>query len=252
MSESEGQIVAPTPGMSQMQRVISIFSAPSKTFEDIKRGNRSWWMPFIITILAGAVLYITITEKVTWAQVYENQQREAPEWAKNMQEKQSPEARAAAAKTGPISQAVVWALSPLGVLIMNLICAPILWGTINFGFGGKSRFTEVLAVTFYAGLVYWPLKLLLAVIPIFAGAAPEAFNIGNPSPTNIGAFLAKQDTPAVLYALATGIDGLYIWCLILTGIGLATVAGVKRSSGYIAVFGWWILTLVVFAGIAAI
>ena len=93
---------------------------------------------------------------------------------------------------------------------------------------------------------------MLAVIPIFAGAAPEAFNIGNPSPTNIGAFLAKQDTPAALYALATGIDGLYIWCLVLTGIGLATVAGVKRSSGYIAVFGWWVLTLVVFTAIAAI
>jgi hypothetical protein len=246
------ELHAPAPGLSQMQRVTYTFTAPSKTFEDIKRGNRSWWMPFLITILAGAVLYLAITEKVTWAQVYENQQRDAPEWAKHMQEQQPPEARAAAAAKGPMTQAVTWAVSPLGVLIMNLICAPILWGTINFGFGGKAKFTSVLAVTFYAGLVYWPLKLLLAVVPIFAGAAPEAFNIANPSPTNIGAFLAKQDTPAALYSLATGIDGLYIWCLILTGIGLATVAGVKRSSGYIAVFGWWILTLIVFTGIAAI
>jgi hypothetical protein len=255
MSDLEVQTVAEpvpvVPGLSQWQRVTNTFTAPSKTFEDIKQGHRSWWLPFLITILAGAVLYFAITEKVTWAQVYENQQREMPEWARHMQEQQPPEVRAAAAAKGPISQAVTWALSPLGVLMMNLICAPVLWGTINFGFGGKAKFSSVLAVTFYSGLVYWPLKLLLATVPIFAGGAPEAFNIANPSPTNIGAFLVKQETPAALYALATGIDALFIWCLVLTSIGVAIVAGVKRSSGYIAVFGWWILVTIIFVGLAA-
>jgi Yip1 domain len=255
MSDLEVQPVAePTPAgssLSQVQRVTSIFSAPSKTFEDIKLRNRSWWLPFLITILTGAVLYATITEKVTWRQVYENQQREMPEFAKHMVEQQPPEVRAASDARGPMTQAITWALSPLGVLIMNLICAGVLLGTINFGFGGKAKFSSILAVTFYAGLVYWPLKLLLATIPIFTGAAPEAFNIGNPSPTNIGAFLVKQDTPAALYTLATAIDALFIWCLILTSIGVATVAGVKRSSGYMAVFGWWALVTLLFVGIAA-
>ena len=35
------------PGLSQWQRVTNTFTAPSKTFEDIKRGNKSWWMPFL-------------------------------------------------------------------------------------------------------------------------------------------------------------------------------------------------------------
>jgi hypothetical protein len=35
-------------------------------------------------------------------------------------------------------------------------------------------------------------------------------------------------------------------------MGIATVAGVKRTSGYIAVFGWWILIVLVGAGYAAI
>ena len=34
-------------------------------------------------------------------------------------------------------------------------------------------------------------------------------------------------------------------------IGTALVAGVKRSSGYIAVFGWWAVVVLVGAGIAA-
>ncbi len=48
--------------------------------------------------------------------------------------------------------------------------------------------------------------------------------------------------PAI-YSLATSIDIITIWTLVLVGIGTATVAGVKRSSGYIAAFGWWILVV---------
>lgn len=247
-----GEPVAAAAGLTQLQRVTNIFSAPSKTFEDIKRGNKSWWLPFVITILAGGILYLAITEKVTWVQVFENQQREMPEFARHMLEQQPPEVRAAAAAKGPINQAITWALSPLGVLILNLISAGVLLGTINFGFGGKAKFSSILSVTFYAGLVYWPLKLILATIPILVGEAPESFNIANPSPTNIGAFLVKQETPAALYSLATGIDGLFIWCLVLTSIGVASVAGVKRSSGYIAVFGWWAVITLLFVGLAAV
>ena len=39
-----------SPGLSQWQRVAYTFSAPSKTFEDIKRGNKSWWMPLVIIL----------------------------------------------------------------------------------------------------------------------------------------------------------------------------------------------------------
>jgi hypothetical protein len=39
--------------------------------------------------------------------------------------------------------------------------------------------------------------------------------------------------------------------MILLGIGVATVAGVKRTSGYIAVFGWWALFLLIGVGWAA-
>jgi hypothetical protein len=40
--------------------------------------------------------------------------------------------------------------------------------------------------------------------------------------------------------------------LVLLGIGIAVVAGVKRSSGYIAVFGWWALFMLFSVGWAAI
>ncbi|MGA7856607.1 MAG: YIP1 family protein, partial [Terracidiphilus sp.] len=82
--------------------------------------------------------------------------------------------------------------------------------------------------------------------------APDSFNIKNFAPTNLGAFLSPTDTNAALYALATSLDVVTIWTLVLLGMGLAMVAGVKRSSGYIAVFGWWALFVILGAGIAAL
>jgi len=60
------------------------------------------------------------------------------------------------------------------------------------------------------------------------------------------------ETNHAVYALATSLDIVTIWCMILMSIGLATVAGVKRSSGYIAVFGWWAIIVLISVGFAAI
>jgi hypothetical protein len=60
------------------------------------------------------------------------------------------------------------------------------------------------------------------------------------------------DTSKALYSLATSLDIVTIWTLVLLSIGVATVAGVKRSSGYIAVFGWWAIIVLFGVGIAAV
>ena len=240
-----------TPGLSQIQRVTNIFSAPSKTFTDIKNGHTSWWLPLLIIILTGGFLYFAISKEVTWKTVYEIQQNAAPEFAKRMEAQMPPEQKAAADRRGPITQEITWALSPIGLLIMNMIAALVLWPTINFGFGGKATFGKVLAVTMYATLVLWPIKLILGATALFAGLAPEAFNLQNIAGTNVAYYLSKPDTPAALYALLMYLDPLVIWNLCLTAIGLAVVAGAKRSSGYIAVFGWWVLLLIIGVGFAA-
>ena len=211
------QVVQPAavaaPGLTQMQRVTNVFAAPSKTFADIKAGHKSWWLPFLITVLSGAFLYTAITMQVTWKTVYENQQKLAPEFAKRMMDQMPPEQRAKADAAGPKNQAVTWALSPLGVLMQDLIMALVLWPTINFGFGGKATFGSLFVVTVYAGLVLWPIRLILGGISIFAGASPDGFNIGNPAPTNIAAFLNPADTSKVVYTLLSALDAPTIWCL---------------------------------------
>jgi hypothetical protein len=95
------------------------------------------------------------------------------------------------------------------------------------------------------------IKSILVIITLFAGLDKDAFNLSNPVGTNIGYFL-PIDSAKWLTTLATSVDMIWIWTMILVGIGLAIVAKVKRGSGLIAVFGWWLFILLVRVGYAAI
>jgi len=250
MSELEVQTVADAaPGLTQVQRITNTFTAPSKTFEDIRRGNKSWWLPLIIGALASYILFAAVAQKITISQVVENQMRMDPKSQERMANA-TPEQRALGEKiaTGITEGAFIG--GPVIGIIGAAVVALGLWGTINFVFGGKATYGGVFAVSYYAWLPM-SVKALLGTIVIYAGTAPESFNIKNFSPTNLGAFLDPVETNKALYMLATWCDAVTIWTLVLMGMGLAIVAGVKRSSGYIAVFGWWLLFLLISVGWAA-
>jgi hypothetical protein len=240
---------AETAGLTQIQRVTNTFTAPSKTFEDIKRGNRSWWLPFIVMALIGYIFFAAVDQKVGIQQVVDNQVRLNPRSQEQMANA-TPEQRARANNIGVGITKGVFVAGPLVGIISAAVVALGLLATINFIFGGRATYGQVFAVTYYAWLPM-ALKSLLGIVVLYAGMAPESFNIKNFSPTNIGAFLDPIATNKALYVLASWFDIVTIWTLVLMGMGLATVAGVKRRSGYIAVFGWWALFALMAAGWAA-
>jgi hypothetical protein len=239
--------VADGPPLTQMQRVIYTFTSPTKTFNDIKR-DTSWWLPFVITAIFGYALFAGITLKVGWTQVAENNIKMNTKQAEQM-EKLPPAQRATQIKiTAGITEGF-WAASPILALIIEAIIAGVLLATINFGFGGKATFWQAFSVSWYAGLPGL-IKFLLGTIALFAGLDPESFKVNNFAGTNVGYYL-PADTSKPLMAIATAIDPVTIWTLVLTAIGISIVAGTKRSSGYIAVFGWWIVIVLVGVGFAA-
>jgi hypothetical protein len=240
---------AAAPGLSQWQRISNTFTAPSKTFEDIKRGNLSWWLPFIIYVILGFAFYGVVNAKVGMRQVSENQIKLSPK-AEDQMAQLTPEQREQRMNISTKVTQGIFLATPVLVLIMGAVISAVLLGTINFGFGGRAKFGNVFSVWMYAMLPS-SIKTILGMVVLYAGTAPESFNIKNYAPTNIGAFLNPLDINPGLYSFLTSIDVITIWTLVLVGIGTALVAGVKRSSGYIAAFGWWALIVLGGAGIAA-
>ncbi len=234
-----------------MQRVTSIFSAPSKTFEDIKRGNKSWWLPWVIMAVFGYLFFAAVSYKVSMQTVVDNQFKLAGEKQQEQLAKLSPEQLQLQEKISLYVTEGIFIAGPVFVLLVAAVVALVLWGTINFVFGGKATFGSIFAVWFFASLPE-VFKTLLGIVVLFAGGTPETFNIKNYAPTNVAAFLPVMETNKAVYALANSIDIVTIWSLVLMGMGIAIVAGVKRSSGYIAVFGWWAIMVLIGVGVAAI
>ena len=251
MSNTKVQpVTEPAAGLTQLQRVVNTFTAPSKTFEDIKSGNRSWWLPLIIFTIFAYLLFAVVYTRIGIQQVVDNQIHLSPANEERLAAA-TPEQRETSNKFSVGFTEAAFLANPIfvigGVALMSLV----IWGTINFAFGGRATFGGIFAMWMYATLPSI-IKSILGMITILAGMAPESFNIKNMAPTNLGAFLDPMETNKALYALASSVDVVTIWTLILLGMGTSIIAGTKRGSGYIAVFGWWIIVVAIGAGVAAI
>ena len=234
--------------LSQSERLVDVFIAPSKTFTDILR-DQSWWLPFLLTVVVGYGYLFAMQKQVGWNTVVQNTLRQDPKASERLANA-SPEARAQAESFTLAIIKYSFYASPLLALLFAALASAILLGTLNGLFGGKATFGQVFAVWMYGSLPVL-VKSVLVIITLFAGLDKDAFNLNNPVGTNVGFFLSA-DSPRWLTMLGTSLEITWIWALILVGIGLAIVGKVKRELGLAAVFGWWLLIWVVRIGYAAI
>jgi len=150
----------------------------------------------------------------------------------------------------PITQEVTAVLAPFGVILLDLVAAGVLLGTINFVFGGRAKFSSLL-LSRLRGTCALPLRWLLAAITIFAGMDPEVFNIHNSAPTNIASFFPELQSHLAIYGLLTAIDALSIWCMVVTSIGVATVRR-KAQFGLLCRLLLVVIGILLGVGIAAV
>ena len=248
MSDTVANAEAST-SLSQVERVIDTFIAPSKTFNDILRSG-SWWLPWLLGVLVTLGFSAAIQQKIGWDKTYSNILQHSSE---SQQERlaQLPADQQARQKAiaASFTKYVVWASPVLG-LLFAAIAASVLLITLNFGLGGHATFGQIFAVWMYATLP-WLIQGILGIIVLFAGLDADAFNLKNPVGTNLGYYL-PADGPQWLIAFGTSVDVLSIWVLVLLTIGCAVVARTKLAATATAVVGWWVLITLAKVGIAAI
>jgi hypothetical protein len=242
----EGQ--ASGPGLSQMERVVDTFIAPSKTFTDIMRDS-SWWLPYLLGAVVGLAFAFTILNKIGLPTLVDG----VIHHSKMLEDQMANATPDVAAKIHSRieTQFKFSYAAPVIGLVLGLICAGVLLGTANFVFGGKAKYKQMLAVWFYGTL---PLVIfnVLIIVSAYAGLSGDSFDINNALGTNIGYYLAGGDTPHWLVALLSSIDVFAIWIALLLTIGVSIVAGIKRSSAAIVVFGWWFIFILLKVAGAAI
>ena len=240
--------VPETQPLSEVARVVDTFVAPSKTFMDIRR-KATWWLPFVLVCIVSFGFAYAALHKVGLPTLVDSVIHGNASLSDRLAN--STPDQVAKIRASISNQFRFMYIAPVFILIVGLIIAGVFLGTANFIFGGKANYKQMLAVWFYGTL---PLLFIsiLTIITLFAGMQSDAFNIKNTVGTNIGYFLQGGDSPHWLSTLLSSVDIFAIWSAILLTIGVSIVAGIKRSSAAIVVFGWWTLYVLFQTAMAAI
>ncbi len=234
--------------LSQIERVIDAYVAPSKTFADIRR-SASWWLPFLLGVVVSYIFVFAVQHEIGFQKVAETSLQNNAQMQQRMSSMTPAQVQQTYATVANVTKAIVY-VSPVIALLVALISAGILMASFNFGLGAHASFSQYLAVWFYAGLPIM-LKWILTCITLFAGLGADQFQMENPVGTNIGFYLS-QDAPKWLSTMLSSADILTIWTVILLILGCSIVAKVKRNNAAIVVVGWWVLAILGMTAMAAL
>ena len=243
---SDGVVVQGEQGLSQVERVVDTFVAPTKTFTDTLRCT-SWWLPFLLSAVMTLCVTVVIDRHVGFDRVVENQIHNSPKQEDEMANL-TPEQRSGRMKGMITGYRYTSYAAPVIVLLVSAIGALGLWGSFNFGLGAQTTFGQMLCVWMYAWLPKM-LSGLLTIIALYFGGSNDGFDLKDPVGTNLGYYL--PDAPAWLKAGLSFFDVLGLWVLFLLVIGTAIVAKVSRGKAAAVVVGWWVVMLMVSVAMAA-
>jgi hypothetical protein len=236
----------PVP-LSEGQRLVNTFFAPSKAFTDLRR-NASWWAPFLIIAVVSWTFIYVVDQKVGFRKVVENLIQLQPKQADRIDRLPAAQRDKVMAQQVTLTKIISYA-TPVIVLILYAVFAGVLYATLTFGMGADIKYKTLFALIVYTKLPEL-LMPLLAILSLLAGVSGDGFNLQNPVATNPGYFIDPSGS-AVLRALLTPLDVLTIWTLVLTAIGIACISKVKRGTAFAVVLGWFAVVVLGRVALAA-
>ncbi|HLW52174.1 MAG TPA: YIP1 family protein [Candidatus Angelobacter sp.] len=236
------------PRLSEGARLVDVFIAPRKTFEDI-RVNASWWVPWLLTTVLSVAFGAVAAQKIDMVQ-FTRQQIEQSKLAQRQMEQLSPEQQEQQIRLRATITKIAFYVSPVFTLIFGLIVAAVLMGVFNFGFAAEVTFPQSLAIVFYAFLPRAILAILLG-LSLSVASDPNSINIaGNPMPTNPGFFMDPQGNKFI-YSLISYLDIFALWPVALLGLGFAAVSKNRKltaGTGITTMFVIYAILMLIGAG----
>lgn len=214
------------PALNFAQRLVGVYTAPQKTFEDI--GRRGGWLGIflMIVILVDAAVYILPTRMDH--ETYMRKTLEMSPFTKKLPEEQKQAIIAQPQK--PYQRYLGMVMAPVGILVVYLICASAFL-LIFVIMGGALNFKKSLAVTMWGmappGLVGGLLGILFMFIK-----DPDSLEIDTSANvvSNLGPLVSKTDHPAIA-SLLSSIDIFSFWAIFLLSVGFAAVSEKRLTRG---------------------
>lgn len=228
-----------------LARLMGVLVEPGETFQDIAR-KPDYWPPLILLILVSLAVVETMLAKVGMGQII-LQTLKASGRVNQMDPAQLSQAIERGSRVGSV---LMQASAVVGIPFFLLVVAGFGILVLNGFFGERASFKQIFSATCYATTPRI-VGAVMAIAVMFFGDT-SSFNPQTPAPTSPGFFLNPLTTSHVGFALASSLDIITLWVLILLAIGLSRVVQnkVKSSSIFMIYFAAWALLVIVKVGFA--
>ncbi len=209
--------------MTFFKRLIWIFSAPNKVFDDIRERRVTWVQPWIIASLIYMVItWIAMPIQRAVLEVHPTLTSEQIDAQLDMMDRFG----------------FMWVvLAPAGLLIITFIMAGISYIAVTLS-TRAATFKQYLTLSFFTGIVGMMGQLVSSIIIRARGLD----NIASPEDAQMSLSLRAlaPDNP-VVRGLFGSVEFFAIWSLVLLAMGLMRVFGMKRGQAIGVSVLLWIL-----------
>ncbi|MDK9698708.1 MAG: YIP1 family protein [bacterium] len=225
-------IAQPLPGLVTVAGWV--FSDPYKVGETVKRKS-NWWFPFVI----GAVIMV-ITQLIIWPQMSQMiEKKTRASFAKQESQMSVDQQERAIEMALSASRVSTPLFAALGIPIMGAFSA-LVWMLIgNLIMGGSAKFSHLFAATIWVNLI----SVSGSVIRLPMQILRDTFEI----PLGPAALL-PEGSEGFLHTILSGLDIIYIWQVVATGIVTAAIYGWSKNKGISVSVGIFAIFLLIGAG----
>lgn len=228
---------------SSVGRMMSVLTAPAKTFRSIAERPTAW-VAILILVIISTGISVVVTSKVDGEAMVRAQLEKS---GQEMSDEQAEQAVAFGSKMKWLGPAAVLVLAPIVMLVFSAIIL------VAFKVqGSEIDFKRSLSVYTYSSMPAVVKGLLTVPVALSRDeVSAEAAQAGTLLMSNL-AFLAPDDAgPAVVAALGSA-DVFSVWMIVLLSMGYSIVGKVSKPTATATVVALWILAVAVKVGLAAL
>lgn len=230
--------------LSHSDKMIGIFSEPSKTFETISKfpvKTIDWFLPFLfLMILAGIIRSVAMLNPDV---IYETKKQQVEVYDKMVKEGKMTQEDADKAIEGVeksfefMSKPIGWVINIISSIVFGFIVffliTSIYFLFVKFLLKGEGTYQHVLVASGLTSYISMIQILIGGILTFLLGKIIMDTSIAN---------FIELEKGTLLRFFATKVDPFSIWAYSVLAIGLTKLNNAENSKPYfILVFGLWIL-----------
>lgn len=210
--------------MSIIARIIGVIISPKSTFEDIAKAP-TWLVPFMLVTLVAVLLAYLKGDLIAQGQIEFMNKINLSIFTEDQVHEMAEKTR----KWGWITP---FYGHPFAVFCMTLLY----WFSGSILFHGKAKFKMIFSVVSWSWVV--------SIVGWSISVSIQLWRWDYTPPLSL-AFLVPRDQITFLYFVLSQIDLVYLWVIVVAGIGLAAVYKFSTTKGVSITVIWCIIYILV-------